>query len=363
MSLPAVSSPMQHSGRQTKRLMLLVIAACLPGVLLSTWFFGYGVLINISVAGLFAIPLEAACVKLRRRDARAAIGDCSALVTAVLFGIAVPPGSPWWLLVIGIFFAIVIAKHAYGGLGQNPFNPAMCGYLLLLLSFPSDMTTWHIPNGGGGNMASLFAWDGLRQSLDAGFPFLTAGGDAMESRLDGMAMATPLTEYGMAGQNALLEARADGLPIFAATSATAWELVNLAYLSGGLLLLALRVISWHIPVSIILTVALLASLFYAPGSGAASGTAYLHLFGSATMIGAFFIATDPVSAATSNYGRIVYGMLIGATIYGLRVWGSYPDSVAVAVLFGNFCAPLLDHYLHPRIYRHKRFPVPSGSDG
>jgi Na+-translocating ferredoxin:NAD+ oxidoreductase subunit D len=295
------SSPMQHADTSTARMMLLVILALLPGIMLSTWLFGFGLLVNILLCCSTALLLEAALVKLRGRQVSFYLRDYSALVTAVLFSISIPAGSPWWLCVLGIGFAIAIVKHAFGGLGQNAFNPAMAAYVLLLLWFPAEMT------GSGG----------------------------------------PANTY------------TNGLPLFART-ASDWELVNLTYLLGGLFLLFKRIINWHIPLSIIITVLALASLFYSADTAAIRGTPYYHLFSTATMLGAFFIATDPVSAATSNPARLVYGVIIGSSIYAIRVWGNYPDSIAIAVLFGNFCAPLLDYYLRPRIYGHRRAWLGSG---
>lgn len=368
MTSAGTCSPLQTSRQTVAGIMNLVLLALLPGIAIGTWFFGFGILINILLAAFAAVGLEASIHKLRKKDIRLHLSDNSALVTAVLFGIAVPPGSPWWLVITGIFFAIVFAKHLYGGLGQNPFNPAMCGYVLLLLAFPLDMTTWHIPNeivSSGFRIDSLgipditraqqilnpLSWSGLQQSLILSFPFIAENSQEL---IDGLAMATPLIEFKMAGHNAMLAAWNSDLSWFARESKTGWELMNIAYLAGGLLLLYKRVISWHIPFSILLTIGVISSLFYAPGSSAVYGTPYLHLFGSATMIAAFFIATDPVSAATSNRARIIYGILIGVAIYSIRVWGSYLDSVALAVLFGNFCAPLLDYYWRPRIYGHSK---------
>ncbi|HAJ76331.1 MAG TPA: electron transport complex subunit RsxD [Gammaproteobacteria bacterium] len=362
MSVAITSSPMQHGQLETNRLMLLVIAACLPGVGIGTWFFGYGIIINITLAALAALVLEAMLLTLRKRELKFYLGDNSALVTAMLFGITMPPGSIWWMVLAGIAFAIVIGKHAYGGLGQNAFNPAMCGYLFLLLSFPLEMTSWHIPSDTlvEGASFSPLGWQGLQQSLLLSFPFLAADETTVQLTIDGLTMATPLIEFKMSAQNALLAAWETELPLFARSSGTGWELVNIGYLLGGLLLLYKRIISWHIPASIIGTITLLSLLMYAPGSTAIYGTTYLHLFGSATMICAFFIATDPVSAATSNLGRIVYGIIIGISIYAIRVWGSYLDSIAIAVLFGNFCAPLLDHYLRPRVYGRQKASLPGG---
>jgi electron transport complex protein RnfD len=338
--------------------MLLVIAACIPGVACSTWYFGIGVLINIVLAASMAIALEACALKLRGKELRVHLADNSALVTAVLFAIALPPGSAWWLLAIGIFFAIVIVKHSFGGLGQNLFNPAMCGYLLLLLSFPLDMTYWHIPNGGvlGGDNFTVLSLAGFGQSITASLPIFNHSQIPLQETIDGLTMATPLIEFEMGASSALLAARDAGVSLFSRSSETAWELINIAYLIGGLFLLYKKIISWHIPVSIIATITVISTLFYAPASFAIYGTPYLHLFGSATMIGAFFIATDPVSAATTSRGKIFYGIIIGLVIYSIRVWGSYPDSIAIAVLFGNFCAPALDYFCRPRIYGHGSKP-------
>jgi electron transport complex protein RnfD len=360
------SSPFQHGKQTVGDIMSLVIIACIPGICISTWHFGYGLILNILLATSSALAFEAACLLMRHRSLLA-LKDNSALLTAVLLAISIPPGSPWWLVISGSFVAIVMVKHIYGGLGQNPFNPAMVAYVFLLLSFPLDMTSWHLPialenlTGGSAetdiNLASLspLSWQRLKLSVLAALPFLSTFYENPQSAIgmiDGMAMATPLIEYKMAGNSAILASRDAGQDIFSRQSGTGWELTNLSYLLGGLFLLYKRIISWHIPFSIIATLGVISFLFYAPNSSTVFGTPYLHLLGSATMIGAFFIATDPVSAATGNNAKIVYGIIIGLSIYSIRVWGSYLDSVALAVLFGNFCAPLLDHYFRPRVYGH-----------
>jgi len=370
MSGLKAGAPFQHSGRSIAQLMQTLLYALLPGIFASLWFFGFGILINIAIAISFAVFAEAAMLRLRNRDISSHLSDRSVLVTALLFAIAIPPGSPWWLVALGIVFAIVIAKHLYGGLGQNPFNPAMCGYAMLLLAFPLEMTGWHIPNGvingpltvdnlGIPTLAaereslSPLSWIRFKQALLLAFPFAASGATDITEFVDGLAMATPLIEFKMAGKSAILAARESGASLFATGSETAWEIINIGYLLGGLFLLYKKIISWHIPLAIIATVFSLAALFYAPGSVAIYGTPYLHLFGSATMIGAFFIATDPVSAATTSTGKLVYGVIIGVSIYSIRVWGSYLDSIAFAVLFGNFCAPILDQYCRPRIFGHR----------
>lgn len=342
------SSPMQFRSLRTNQVMLLVVLATSPAIAINTWFFGVGTLLNITLAILIGMLVEALSLRIRQLPVRPALQDYSLMVSALLFAIAIPPGSPWWLTSLGILFAIGIAKHAFGGLGQNVFNPAMAGYLFLLLAFPLQMTAWHLPEAAieASDSNSPLSLTSMTQSLG----FLFAGPESV----DGFAMATPLIESKLASQSAVLEAINNDLNLMSRAAETGWELFNWAYLAGGLFLLATGIISWHIPVSIIATVLLLSFLFYSPASASIVGTPYLHLFGSATMVGAFFIATDPVTAATSNPARFMYGVIIGISIYSIRVWGSYLDSIAIAVLFGNFCAPLLDHYLRPRIFGHRK---------
>lgn len=350
----AISSPRQTNSRSVSDLMTILLYCLCPGIVMSFWFFGIGILLNIVIATAAALAFEAICLTFRGIDPRVQMKDLSAVVTAVLFAITIPIGTPWGFIVAGIAFAILISKHAYGGLGQNTFNPAMTGYLFLLLSFPLSMTTWHIPiHDLTGAAISPLSIEGVRQSFIASFPFLVFDSSTSTAFIDGMAMATPLIEYKMASPNALATALSNDSSIWSRNAGTGWEIVNIAYLLGGLTLLGLKVIRWHIPLAIIGTVALMSLAFYASGSAAITGTPYMHLLGSATILGAFFIATDPVSAATTTSGRLIYGVVIGISLYSIRVWGSYLDAVAIAVVFGNFWAPMLDYFLKPTSYGHK----------
>ncbi|MFK7864452.1 MAG: RnfABCDGE type electron transport complex subunit D [Pseudohongiellaceae bacterium] len=348
-----IYSPPRQNGNQTVSQMMKTVIYCLcPGIILSTWFFGIGVLLNIAVALITALLIESLCLKLRGRTVAIELQNFSIVVTAILFAISIPPGTTWTLVVAGIGFAVIVGKHIYGGLGQNPFNPAMAGYLFLLLSFPSNMTTWHIPVAEVAQHADNYplGLTGIKHSLVASFPFILFDSTASQNLIDGMAMATPLIEYKMASPNALAVAWESRNPLWSPASDTGWELINLSYLIGGIVLLAKGIIRWQIPTAILCTVAALAMIFYTPSSAAITGTPYMHLLGSATMLGAFFIATDPVSAATTKVGRLIYGVLIGVIIYSIRVWGSYLDAVAIAIIFANFCAPLLDYFFQPRVY-------------
>ena len=339
MTSVLVSSPYVAPGNSLRRLMIQVTVALVPGTLTYTWFFGPGVLINIVLAILFALGFEAGVMKLRGRPVLAQLTDCSAVVAAWLFALCLPMHSPWWLVLVGIGFTMIAGKHLYGGLGFNPFNPAMVGYVVLLISFPREMTTWYLPGPVGGTLSLA---DSLAYSL----------GTADIQQWDALSSATPLdlVKTGLGRQLAMSDIQ--NSPIFGQLAGKGWEWISLAWLAGGLWLLATRTIRWHIPVTLLLGVMAMASLFYL-ADPASYASPLFHLLSGAVIIGAFFIATDPVTAATTDRGRIVYGLMIGALIYVIRVWGGYPDGVAFAVLLANMCVPFIDYYTQPRVYGEK----------
>jgi electron transport complex protein RnfD len=349
MALLKLTSPHAHTAQSTADVMKLVLLATIPGLVTLTVFFGWGALINVLITSSVALICEAAIVRLRKRPVMFYLKDNSALVTAVLLGLALPPLAPWWIPVVGTFFAIAIAKHLYGGLGYNPFNPAMVGYVVLLISFPVQMTAWPAP-------APLYPADievpGLWQSLQIVLPFL---GSEASSAIDAFTAATPLDTF-KHNSGYLVEQLYKKDPLFSQGNwaGIGWEWVNCAFLAGGCFLLYRRVFTWHAPVAMLVSLALCAVLFYDGGSSTSHGSPILHLLSGATMLGAFFIVTDPVTSATSNRGRLIYGALIGVLIFIIRSWGNYPDAVAFAVLLMNFAAPLIDNYTLPRTYGHKK---------
>ena len=346
MALAQITSPHTHAGASTSWVMQQLLLATLPGLAALTWYFGWGTLINILLAGTTALACEAAILKLRKRPIMFYLRDCSALVTAVLIGLALPPLAPWWLVVTGTAFAIIMAKHLYGGLGYNPFNPAMVGYVVLLISFPVAMTTWPAPRP---MLPAGVDIPGLWSSLQIVFPVLQS------APIDAFTMATPLDAF---KQNTGLLVdqfyKSDAQFIKGDLAGVGWETVNLAFLMGGIYLLARRVFTWHAPISMLATISLLSLAFYDGGSTASQGPLSLHLLSGATMLGAFFIVTDPVTSAVSNRGRMVYGAFIGLLIFVIRAWGNYPDAMAFAVLLMNFAAPFIDYYTVPRTYGHSR---------
>lgn len=319
--------------------MRQVLFALCPGIIAHVWFFGAGVLIQILLSIAFALLFETLMLRLRRKPLALFLGDCSAMVTAVLFALCLPPLAPWWIACLGMFFAIVLAKHLYGGLGHNVFNPAMVGYVVVLVCFPRALTQWLPPLSLAS--FSLGVPDVLTTIFSGQLP---AGMD-----WDSVTQATPLDTIrtGVAGGQTVMEARQ--APIFGDFGGRGWEWIANWFAIGGLWLLWRRVISWHVPLTMIGSVILLglATWLGDPGS---SPSPLQHVFSGALVIGAFFIATDPVSGCTSTRGKLVFGAGVGILTLAIRRWGGYPDGVAFAVLIMNMAAPLIDRYTRPRIY-------------
>ncbi|MDH3713156.1 MAG: RnfABCDGE type electron transport complex subunit D [Gammaproteobacteria bacterium] len=331
MAFIAALDPRVKHTRNVSSIMCDVILALLPGTALYVWWFGFGVLVQICLAIVTALVCEAIVCGLRRKPMRQTLGDLSAIVTAWLLALCIPSLAPWWLIVSGTAFAVVLVKHAYGGLGTNIFNPAMAGYAALLISFPVPMTQWP-----GGDAATL--------DLAACLAVIGANTTA----LDGLTAATAL-DY--AKTQLLLERGFDamrGEPVFGTLASNGWEWIAVGHLGGGLWLLWRGVIRWQIPAAMLAALLLSALLFHLLDAQRYASPLF-HLFAGATVLGAFFIATDPVTAATSPRGRLVFATGIGALVYVIRTWGGYPDGVAFAVLVMNMAAPAIDYFAAPRV--------------
>ncbi|BBT70802.1 MULTISPECIES: electron transport complex subunit RsxD [Enterobacteriaceae] len=350
MVFKIASSPYTHNHRQTSRIMMLVIVAALPGILVQSWFFGWGTFIQLILAIVAACLAEALVLRLRRQNIARTLADNSALLTGLLLAISIPPFAPWWMVVLGTVFAVIIAKQLYGGLGQNPFNPAMIGYVVLLISFPVQMTSWLPPH----EIAAVTP--GFMDALQVIFTgHTTAGQDmnALKLGIDGISQATPLDTFKTslhAGQP--VETVLNAAIYHGALAGIGWQWVNVAYLVGGLFLLWQKAIRWHIPVSFLVSLAFCSTLGWLlhPESVASP---QMHLLSGATMLGAFFILTDPVTASTTNRGRLIFGALAGLLVWLIRSFGGYPDGVAFAVLLANITVPLIDYYTRPRVYGHR----------
>lgn len=344
--LRVASSPFTHNQQSTSSIMLWVMLACVPGIAVQVWFFGYGSLVQTALAMVTALIAEAAVLALRQQPVKSRLADNSALLTALLLGISLPPLAPWWMIVIGTLFAIVIAKQLYGGLGQNPFNPAMVGYVVLLISFPVQMTSWLPPATLSTSILSL------QETLQAIF----SGHDTHSALLmgaDAISQATPLDAFKTGLRSGHSVEQVLQQPLFNGVLAgIGWQWVNLGFLLGGAFMLGRKLIHWQIPFSMLAAIALCSGLAWTLDP-AHQASPLIHLFSGATMLGAFFIATDPVSASTTPKGRLIYGALIGLLVWLIRVYGGYPDGVAFAVLLANITVPLIDHYTQPRVYGHR----------
>jgi len=343
-------SPNIHNSNHMRKMMLQVLMASLPGMFALFYFFGWGVLINLFIASITALATEAMILKARNKDWRRELKDTSALVTALLLGLALPPFVPWWITVIGVFFAIAFAKQLYGGLGFNPFNPAMTGYVLLLISFPVQMTSW-------APASSL--WQGslsLIDSLALIFNGQTSSSVTLEmlvNGFDGYSSATPLDNMKTQLTQGLMPSEVVKTSIYNGFAGVGWLQVNLGFLVGGVYLIWKRCIAWQLSAAMLLGLGLSALVFNL-FAGDYYASPLLHLFSGGTMLAAFFIVTDPVTAATSVKGRWIFGIGVGVLTWIIRTWGGYPDAIAFAILLMNMAAPTIDHYTKPVVYGQTR---------
>ena len=324
-------------------MMLQVLVALVPAALAHLWYFGPGFLFNLIVASIFCVGSEALMMKARGRNPRIALADYSALVTAALLAFALPSLTPWWVTATGALFAVVVAKHLYGGIGFNIFNPAMAGYVVVLVAYPMEMNLWVAPRMGDIDYINLTVLQTIVYTLSGSLP------DALS--FDAISRATPLDamQSGLRTMRTYAEVRTN--PMMGDFGGRGWEWLGNFFAFGGAWLLVKKIIRWQIPVGVLAGLLVPAGLMFMmdPSTNASPG---FHLFSGATILCAFFIATDPVSAATSPKGRFVYGVGIGLLIYFIRKWGSYADGVAFAVLIMNMATPAIDYVTRPKIVGH-----------
>lgn len=324
-------------------IMLQVMLALVPTTVFGLFVFGWPALYLFATTLLTALLSEAACLKLAGKRATPFLWDGSALLTAWLLALSLPPWAPWWIGAAGAALAIVVGKQVYGGLGQNLFNPAMFARVALLVSFPLEMTTWVKP----APPFSEFAPNPLEALA------LTFGGAAP---IDGVASATLIgyakTELSQ-GHN-LVDAAASGLFDFL-PALLGWipgslgETSSLLVAAGGLWLIRRKIITWQIPASLLGTLFLLSGLFYLI-DGERYLSPWLHLASGGAMLAAFFIATDYVTSPNSPAGQLIFGAGCGLLIFAIRTWGGFPEGVGFAVLLMNSLTPVIDYYVRPRIY-------------
>ncbi|HEU0187542.1 MAG TPA: RnfABCDGE type electron transport complex subunit D, partial [Gallionellaceae bacterium] len=314
-------SPFITQATSVRAIMLRVMLALIPAVAVYVWYYGPAILVSLTLASLTALATEAVMLKLRKRPLAPFLGDNSALLTAWLLALSIPPLAPWWLVVVGTAFAISVAKHLYGGLGSNPFNPAMIGYAILIISFPVQMTHWVAPHGLGSLELSL------AQQLQYIFGGQLPGG----ATLDAVTMATPLDTLKTQLHLGREAAEVMGMPIYGHLGGHGSEMVALAILLGGAYLLLTRIITWHLPAAFLATLFATAGIFYLVDP-AHYAPPLFHWFSGAAMLGAFFILTDPVTSPTTIKGKFIFAAGAGFLTYIIRVFGGFPDGVAFATL-------------------------------
>ncbi|MEE1673263.1 RnfABCDGE type electron transport complex subunit D [Agarivorans aestuarii] len=316
-----VAAPHTHSGLSTTNIMYLVILALSPAALHGVWLFGLPAVTVLVSCCISAWLSEVVCLQLQGKNWLSSV-DGSSLLTALLLAMSLPASTPWWIASFGCAFAIIIGKHLYGGLGHNPFNPAMLGRVMLLICFPIELTNWQAtssPSLGAEGLAFSQQWMGI----------------------DGVSAATPLAD--------LNQVQAWNELLIGTHAGSLGETSALLIALGGLFLIWRGIIRPYIPCSLLLGIAIPASIAHLinPQDFA---SALSHLMSGGAMLAAFFIATDLVTSPTSPRGQLLFGAGCGLLIWLIRSFGSYPEGVAFAVLIMNAGTPVIDHYLRPKIF-------------
>jgi len=303
--------------------MATVLIALLPGIAVYVWQIGAGILVNLAIATVAALAAEAFVLQLRKRPLWITLTDGSAVVTAWLVALILPSIAPWWLTVIGVLVAIIGAKHLYGGIGQNPFNPAMAAYCAMIVAYPALMAQW--PSVDGVDFATQL--------------HLILGGSR---EIDGITSATALDAMRTGLNNESNVPTILASNTFGFAGGRGWEWIAAGYLVGGLFLLARRIITWHLPLGFIIGMGAMAgvSCLVAPES---FPSPFFHLASGGAMLAAFFIITDPVTCATAPLGKFIFATGVGIIAWVIRTFGVYPDGIAFAVLLMNICVPFINH--------------------
>lgn len=336
-------APYVTPATSVQSVMLHVLLALAPAALAYVWYFGFGFVLNLLISALFCVVTEAAIVRLRGRKPEAVLSDLSALVTAALICFALPALTPWWVTATASIFAIGVAKQLFGGLGYNVFNPAMAGYIVVLVAFPMYMNLWTAPRMGDLDYSYPTFYETIHYTMSGTLPEYLS--------IDAVSRPTPLdvVKTGLNNMRTFGELRAYSL--MGDFGGRGWEWIGNFIAIGGAWLLLKKIIRWQIPFGVLAGLLVPSGLFYfiEPNVHASPG---FHLFSGGAILCAFFIATDPVSASTTTRGRLIYGFGIGLLIYCIRRWGAYADGTAFAVLLMNMAVPLIDQLTRPPIVGH-----------
>lgn len=340
------AGPFTHTVNTVSRTMVWVILALVPGTAYGLWLYGWPAVMLFAITLASALAAEAAMLALLGQPVRSRLWDGSALLTGWLLAMSLPPWAPWWIGVLGSISAIVLGKHLFGGLGQNMFNPAMVARIVLLISFPVQLTMWVAPAPLGSETAPSFsqalAYVSGRTPVPDHMSAATALG-ALKTELSRGVSVVKTAEHLPPPQQLAIGNESGSM---GETSAG-------LLLAGGLLLLTLRIISWHIPVALLGTLGALAAISNALDP-ARFASLPIHLLSGAAILGAFFIATDYVTSPVSRSGQLLFGAGIGALTWVIRALGGYPEGLAFAVVLMNAMVPLIDRGLRPRVFGRSR---------
>lgn len=349
------SAPFTHAPVSVQKTMTTVLVALVPATLFNMWLFGWPAIFLFLITIGACVGAEALCLRLGDKPMQPTLSDGSAVLTGWLLAMSLPPWAPWWIAALGAVFAIMLAKHIYGGLGQNMFNPAMVARIALLVSFPVQMTLFVAPQPlfGAGSPGFL---DALAITFGSGTLDSMSAASALGLVKTELSRGVPVTESIKQLPDLMDMVRGVRVGSMGETSA-------LLVLAGGLFLLARRVISWHTPVAVIGSLVVMATVFNMVDPGRFA-PAHFHLLSGATFLGAFFIATDYVTSPVSKKGQIVFGIGIGVLTWTIRTFAGYPEGMAFAVLLMNSVTPIIDQYIRPRAFGRtsKGEPLPLKGD-
>ncbi|UCD71665.1 MAG: RnfABCDGE type electron transport complex subunit D [Syntrophobacterales bacterium] len=315
------SSPHIHSGESIPRIMYSVVIALVPTMFMGVYLFGLRALCVILLTVAAALATEAGAQRMMGR--KVTISDGSAVITGILLALNLPPTAPWWLVVVGSAIAIVIGKQIYGGLGYNPFNPALVARVILLISFPVQMTTWIKPS-----------------------PLFSGAVDVVTTATPLGAMKTHLIVKGTLEGFTMVDLWG---PFMGNIGGCIGETSVIALLIGAGFLLYRGYISWHIPVTFIGTVLILSGLFWLINPDQYMNPLF-HILTGGLMLGAFYMATDMVTSPMTYSGMMVFGAGCGAITIVIRLFGGYPEGVSYSILLMNAATPLIDRYMRPKTF-------------
>jgi electron transport complex protein RnfD len=318
------SSPHIRSGASVDLIMRNVVYALIPVVLFSVYAFGLAALFTLVVAVLSCLITEHLLCKWSRQPTT--VNDWSVVITGSIYGLTLPPDLPLWMTVAGGVIAVSLGKFIFGGLGYNPFNPALVGRAFLQAAFPTAMTSWTAPFNAERFMSL--------PSSTLAFPLTSPHYDSLSS-------ATPLAAMKFNHQPT------DSMDLLLGlTSGSLGETCTVLIFLGGLYLIARNMMNWRIPAGIFITVIILSALFHFVNPERYPGVLFM-LFSGGLMLGAMFMATDMVASPITNLGCFIYGILIGTLVVVIRLWGGMPEGVMYAILFANAVSPHIDRYIQP----------------